>query len=154
MTRHKATGRLQRSAPAHAVPGGESSNVPAPGATPSTSPRTDPSTTPDGAAADLDQQVFHDGDQASEAQGRGVPRTRAGAAWVGLASAALLVVALVVFMLQNTQRVDVSFLWMTGRTSLGLVLLIAVLGAVVLTLALGTVRILQLRRLVRRDRRN
>jgi uncharacterized integral membrane protein len=82
-----------------------------------------------------------------------VPRTRAGSAWVGLGAAMLIVVALVVFMLQNTKRVDVSFLWMTGRTSLGLILLIAVLAAVLLTVFLGTVRILQLRRLVNRRRK-
>ncbi|HEY0905160.1 MAG TPA: hypothetical protein VGE14_14830 [Marmoricola sp.] len=41
---------------------------------------------------------------------------------------------------------------MTGRTSLGLILLIAVLAAVLLTVFLGTVRILQLRRLVNRRR--
>lgn len=56
--------------------------------------------------------------------------------------------ALVGFMVQNTRSVEVSFLWMAGRSSLGLILLIAVLAAVLLTVLLGTVRILQLRRLV------
>lgn len=85
--------------------------------------------------------------------GRGVPRTRAGSVWVSLAAAALLVVALLVLLVQNTGAVDVEFLWMTGRTSLGLMLLIAVVAAVLVTLAVGTVRILQLRRLVHRGRR-
>ena len=81
-----------------------------------------------------------------------VPRTRAGAAWVGLAAAALIAVALIVFLVQNTRSVEVSFLWMTARTSLAIALLIAALGSVLLTLTLGTARITQLRRLARRRR--
>lgn len=92
------------------------------------------------------------GSAPADTAGDHVPRTRAGSAWVGLGAATLIVVALVVFMLQNTGGVDIRFLWMTGRTSLGLVLLIAVLGSVLVTVALGTVRILQLRRLVNRRR--
>ncbi len=79
-----------------------------------------------------------------------VPRTRTGAAWVGLAAAALIAVALIVFLVQNTRSVEVSFLWMTARTSLAIALLIAALGSVLLTLTLGTARITQLRRLARR----
>jgi uncharacterized integral membrane protein len=82
-----------------------------------------------------------------------VPRTRTGSAWVGLGTAALVAVALVVFMLQNTARVDISFLWMTGRLPLGLILFIAVLGSILLTVTLGTARILQLRRFVGREGR-
>jgi len=43
---------------------------------------------------------------------------------------------------------------MAGRASLRIVLLIVVFGAVLLALSLGTVRILQLRRLVNRGRRD
>ncbi len=82
-----------------------------------------------------------------------VPRTRTGSAWVGLGAAALVAVALVVFMLQNTARVDISFLWMTGRLPLGLILFIAVLGSILLTVSLGTARILQLRRFAGREGR-
>jgi hypothetical protein len=39
-----------------------------------------------------------------------VPRTRWGAAWVGICAAALALVLLIVFMLQNTRRVEVTFL--------------------------------------------
>jgi uncharacterized integral membrane protein len=81
-----------------------------------------------------------------------VPRTRTGAAWVGLAAAALIAVALIVFLVQNTRSVEISFLWMTARTSLAIALLIAALGSVLLTLTLGTARITQLRRLARRRR--
>jgi len=79
-----------------------------------------------------------------------VPRTRAGAAWVSVCVAALITVALIVFLAQNTRGVEISFLWMTTSTSLALALFIAAVGAVLLTLVLGTARITQLRRHARR----
>lgn len=79
-----------------------------------------------------------------------VPRTRAGAAWVGLTAAALIAVTLIVFLAQNTRTIEISFLWMTARTSLAIALLIAAVGSVLITLILGTARITQLRRLARR----
>ncbi len=79
-----------------------------------------------------------------------VPRTRTGAAWVGLTAAALIAVALIVFLAQNTRTTEISFLWMTARTSLAVALLIAAVGSVLITLILGTARITQLRRLARR----
>ena len=81
-----------------------------------------------------------------------MPRTRTGTAWVGLATATLLTVALIVFLVQNTRSTEISFLWMTARTSLAIALLIAAVGAVLLTLTVGTARITQLRRLDRRNR--
>jgi len=79
-----------------------------------------------------------------------VPRTRTGTAWVGVCVAAVISIALLTFMVQNTRRVEISFLWMDTSTSLALTLLIAALGGVFVTLIVGTARILQLRRLVRR----
>lgn len=81
---------------------------------------------------------------------RRVPRTRTGAAWVGLTAAALIAVALIVFLAQNTRTIEISFLWMTARTSLAIALLIAAVGSVLITLILGTARITQLRHLARR----
>lgn len=81
-----------------------------------------------------------------------VQRTRAGAAWVGLTAATILAVALIVFIAQNTRGVEISFLWMSGNTSLALTLLIAVVSGVLLTVVLGTARIVQLRRQLRRRR--
>ncbi|MFL6145713.1 MAG: lipopolysaccharide assembly LapA domain-containing protein [Labedaea sp.] len=81
-----------------------------------------------------------------------VPRTRTGAAWAGLTVAALIAIMLIVFLVQNTGTVEISFLWMTGSTSLAVALLIAAVGSVLVTLILGTARIAQLRRLARRRR--
>jgi uncharacterized integral membrane protein len=81
-----------------------------------------------------------------------MPRTRTGAAWFGICVAALLFVVLIVFMLQNTGSVEVSFLWMHGNLPLALALLVAAVGAAVLTMVIGAARITQLRRLSRRQR--
>ncbi|CAM3400276.1 LapA family protein [Isoptericola cucumis] len=76
------------------------------------------------------------------------PRSRAGAVWVGICIAAVVLVALIVFMLQNTQEVLVSFLGMEGSVPLAVALLIAGVGVGVVALVIGTVRITQLRRRV------
>jgi uncharacterized integral membrane protein len=81
-----------------------------------------------------------------------VPSTRTGATWFGICAAALLFVVLIVFMLQNTGTVQVSFLWMDGTLPLALALLIAGVGAAIVTMVIGAARITQLRRLSRRQR--
>ncbi|MEN3610525.1 lipopolysaccharide assembly protein LapA domain-containing protein [Plantactinospora sp. ZYX-F-223] len=81
-----------------------------------------------------------------------VPHTRTGAAWFGICAAALICVVLIVFMLQNTRSVEVTFLWMQGTLPLALALLIAGVGVAILTMVVGAARITQLRRLSRRQR--
>jgi uncharacterized integral membrane protein len=78
-----------------------------------------------------------------------VPGTRTGATWVGICAATVLLVALIVFMLQNTRSVQISFLWMHGSVPLALALLIAGVGVGILAMVVGTARITQLRRLAR-----
>jgi uncharacterized integral membrane protein len=82
-----------------------------------------------------------------------LPHTRTGAAWFGICAAALISVVLIVFMAQNTGRVEVNFLWMHGTLPLALALLIAAVGAAILTMVVGAARITQLRRLARRQDR-
>jgi uncharacterized integral membrane protein len=81
---------------------------------------------------------------------RRVPRTRTSAAWIAICAIALAVVALIIFMMQNTGNVEVTFLWMHGTLPLALALLIASVGATMLALIVGTARITQLRRLFAR----
>jgi lipopolysaccharide assembly protein A len=73
-------------------------------------------------------------------------RTRAASTWFALCVAGIVLVALCVFMLQNTQPVLVSFLGMQGSVPLALALLIAGVGVGVIALTAGTIRIGQLRR--------
>lgn len=86
-----------------------------------------------------------------------VKRGRISAAWVGLIVAALVLVLLIVFIAQNLDRATVHFLGLSGRAPVGLMLLIAVVGGVLLVAIPGTVRILQLRRALKantpKDRR-
>jgi len=82
-----------------------------------------------------------------------VSGTRTSAAWLGICLAAALLVVLIVFLLQNTNSVEVSFLWMHGRLPLAVALLIAGVGAALLTMIVGVARITQLRRRFRRDHR-
>ncbi|HEU4424678.1 MAG TPA: lipopolysaccharide assembly protein LapA domain-containing protein [Pilimelia sp.] len=79
-----------------------------------------------------------------------VPRTRTGAVWLGICTAAVAFVVLIVFMLQNTRSVEVTFLWMHGSVPLALALLVAGVGVAILAMAVAGLRIGQLRRLSRR----
>jgi uncharacterized integral membrane protein len=77
--------------------------------------------------------------------------TAAGRVWVALTVGVVLIVLLIIFIAENSDNVTVSFLGAHGRISLGLAMLgAAVVGALV-TLLVGTTRILQLRREVRRN---
>ena len=68
-------------------------------------------------------------------------------------AAALFLVVLIVFMLQNTRSIEVTFLWMHGNLPLAMALLVAAVGAAIVTMTVGAARITQLRRLSRRQRR-
>ncbi|HYN96365.1 MAG TPA: lipopolysaccharide assembly protein LapA domain-containing protein [Pilimelia sp.] len=78
-----------------------------------------------------------------------VPRTRAGAAWVGSCAAAVVFLALIIFIAQNTANTQIAFLGLEGTLPLAAALLAAALAGAVLTLVIGTTRITQLRRLAR-----
>lgn len=81
-----------------------------------------------------------------------VPRTRIGALWVAAIVAALVLLFLLIFILQNSQSVKVSFLGFDGQLPLGVALLLAAACGVLLVAIPGTGRILQLRRRARRRR--
>src|SRR4051812_6792482 len=83
----------------------------------------------------------------TETTGARPPRyTRTGAAWFGICLAAVVLVVLIVFMLQNTGPVEVPFLSMHGRLPLALALLVASVGTAIATMIVGAARITQLRR--------
>ena len=91
------------------------------------------------------------GDESRRAPG--APRlTRASAAWVATGAALVLLILLIVFMLQNTTKVEVHFLGLTGTIPLGMALLIAAVGGGVVVAIAGVARITQLRMSARRTR--
>ncbi|WP_345367275.1 lipopolysaccharide assembly protein LapA domain-containing protein [Actinoallomurus liliacearum] len=78
--------------------------------------------------------------------------TRTSTVWASVWAVAIILIAVIVFILQNTRSVQVSFLGMHGALPLAVGLLIAMVAGAVVTLVLGTARITQLRRLARRRR--
>lgn len=82
------------------------------------------------------------------------PRTRAGTTWVLACIAALVLIALIVFLAQNSGATKISFFSLHGRFPLAVALLAAAVAGCLLTLMIGSTRILQLRRVVRRRRRD
>jgi uncharacterized integral membrane protein len=85
-----------------------------------------------------------------DSQGK-VQRTKSGAVWIGLIGAAVILIALLVFILQNLNDVSVHFLGFHGRVPLGIALLLSALAGLLLVSIPGTVRILQLRRALRKS---
>jgi uncharacterized integral membrane protein len=66
---------------------------------------------------------------------------------------AVLLLLLAIFILQNTQRVEISFLGWNGHAPLAASLLIAAVAGAFLVATAGVLRILQLRRRVKRERK-
>lgn len=80
------------------------------------------------------------------------PRTKTGIAFGSLIAGAIVLIVLLVFILENTQSVKVSFFGASGHPPLGVALLLAAIGGALLTGIVGAARIVQLRRHVRRRR--
>ncbi len=68
------------------------------------------------------------------------PRPHSGSAWASLGAGAVVLAVLVVFMLQNTASVPVTFLGLHGTAPLALMLLIAGGAVAVLALTVGYFR--------------
>jgi uncharacterized integral membrane protein len=80
-------------------------------------------------------------------------RTRLSAVWVGIMAGALVLVLILIFILQNTRSVKVSFLTLTGSMPLGITLLLATIAGLLLAGGIASLRIWQLRhRLVRQNK--
>lgn len=78
------------------------------------------------------------------------PRTRVGGTWGGIILFALVLVVLLVFILQNTQSVEVSYFAAHGHLPLAVAMLLSAVGGVLLAATAGSLRIWQLRRNARR----
>ena len=82
-----------------------------------------------------------------------VRRTRMGGLWVGLTLAAIVLLLLLVFILENGQKASISYFGAHGHLPLGVALLLAAVAGALLVSIPGTARILQLRRTARRHRK-
>lgn len=81
---------------------------------------------------------------------RGVRRTRISGLWIAIGCFAVILVFLLIFILQNGQRADISYLGFHTHMPLGVGMLFAAIVGVLLTGLAGTARILQLRAAARR----
>ena len=80
---------------------------------------------------------------------RPTARTRISATWVAVIVAALVLVLLLIFILQNTESVKVSFLSAAGTMPLGVALLLAAIGGILLAALVASLRIWKLRHRLR-----
>ena len=74
-----------------------------------------------------------------------------GLLWVAIIVAALLMIALLIFIAQNSTSVMIHFLGFSGQISLAVALLLAAVGGVLLVAIPGTARIVQLRRALKKN---
>lgn len=91
-----------------------------------------------------------------ERRGKGddpLRHSRTSGAWTAVILAAVLIVLLVIFVVQNTESVPLQFLWLDGNFPLAAALLIATAVGMVVVAAVGSLRILQLRRRVKREQK-
>ena len=77
-------------------------------------------------------------------------RSRMGGLWVAAVVFAFVLLVLLIFVLQNGQRAEVSFLGAHGHLPMGVALLLAAVFGILLVALPGTARIVQLRMLDRR----
>lgn len=82
------------------------------------------------------------------------PRTRTSRAFTGLVAGAIVLILLLIFILENTQSVKISFLGAGGHIALGVALLLGAVGGALLTGAIGAARIAQVRRHTKRYSRS
>ena len=78
--------------------------------------------------------------------------SRTSGVWFAVVALAVLLLLLIVFIAQNTEKVNVAFFGFDGQAPLAVTILISVLVGLLLAVVAGTLRILQLRRRVRGQR--
>jgi uncharacterized integral membrane protein len=82
------------------------------------------------------------------------PRTRTSAAFKSFVGGTVVLLALLIFILENTGRVKLSYFGATGHLALGVALLLAAVAGALIVAIIGTARISQLRLYARRQRRD
>jgi putative membrane protein len=83
----------------------------------------------------------------------GERQTRLSGAWTAIVIGLVALVVILVFILQNQQTVEVTFLFFKGHLPLAVALLFALILGAVIVVAFGAARILQLRMVAGRARR-
>jgi len=94
-----------------------------------------------------------DSQATTAAAGKHAPRTRTSGAYKSLLGGAVVLALLLIFILENTKSVKISYLGTSEHMALGVALLLAAVAGALLVGVVGSVRILQLRRRVKRGGR-
>lgn len=79
--------------------------------------------------------------------------TRAGALWSSLIAGLLILIVLLIFIAQNTASTQFAFFGWRWSLPLGVAILLAAVGGGLITVGVGTARIVQLRRAARQHQR-
>lgn len=87
-------------------------------------------------------------------RGQPISRTRTGGLWTGLILSAVVLVFLLIFILQNNTPITIHFLGFSGALPTGVALLLAAIAGLLLVAIPGGLRILQLRKVARRNGRS
>ncbi len=80
-----------------------------------------------------------------------VHRTRAAALWAALTLGFLILIVLLIFIAQNTESAEFAFLGWHWSQPLGVAILFAAVAGGLLTVAVGAVRMFQLRRAAKKN---
>lgn len=78
--------------------------------------------------------------------------SRIGATWVALGAFLVVLILLAVFILQNSNQVRITYFGASGTMSFGVAMLLSAVAGALLTLLIGSARILQLKMKGRRMR--
>jgi putative membrane protein len=112
-----------------------------------------PQQAPDGGSEPSEPQVTAPARAEPTLAQHTIEPTRTSMVWTMVGVGVVLLVAILVFILQNGQRSRVRFLMMSGTLPQGVALLFAALLGALLVLVVGAARVLQLRVVARRHRR-
>jgi uncharacterized integral membrane protein len=82
-----------------------------------------------------------------------VTPTRISASWTAVVAAVFILIVLVIFIAENTQRSTVNFLGFHGHAPTAVVLLIAAIGGALIVIIVGLARIIQLRKVAKHSER-
>ncbi len=123
------------------------------GATTTLPPQSADGTSPQPAAAPSPPQPSPPQPSRAGRPEHGRMHTRISAMRTSLIAAAVGLIVVMIFIIQNAHAVNISFLGAHLRLSLAVALFLAAIAGALIMAAAGTARITQLRRIMRRDRR-
>ena len=78
--------------------------------------------------------------------------SRLGRVWVSLAVFVIILIALLIFVAQNSMTVEIHYLGMKTKIGFGVAMLLSAAAGIVLTLLVGSARIIQLKVMNRNER--